>query len=195
MLRGSSSNQQISHEETIEQMSKILAFSGSNHSKSINQKLINYTASLISDIEVEVLDVSKWNIPVYSIDMDPDQTPGEINQLIEFIQHHDGIIISSPEHNGSTPAFFKNIIDWLSRRSKNVFENKPVLLMSASPGKGGGIKNRKLLEHLLPYLGANITTTFSLPSFHQNMQDGEISGTLLEELNTAINSFLESIKT
>jgi chromate reductase len=174
-------------------MKKILAFSGSNHSTSINQQLVNYAASLITDSKVEVLDLSKWVIPIYSIDMDPDETPDEITQLIELIKNHDGFIISSPEHNGSTPAFFKNIIDWLSRRSKNVFEKKPMLLMSASPGKSGGANNRKLLEHLLPYLGANITATFSLPSFHQNMQNSAINGALLEELQLAVNKFFESM--
>ena len=176
-------------------MKRILAFSGSNHSKSINQQLVNYTASLIKEIKVEVLNLSQWNIPIYSIDMDPDQTPIEITQLIELIKNHDGFIISSPEHNGSTPAFFKNIIDWLSRRSKNVFENKPVLLMSASPGKSGGVNNRKLLEHLLPYLGANITATYSLPSFYENMQIGKINEDLVEELNKELNTFLQLINT
>ena len=175
-------------------MKRILAFSGSNHSTSINQQLVNYTSTLIKEIKVEVLNLSQWNIPIYSIDMDPDQTPIEITQLIELIKNHDGFIISSPEHNASTPAFFKNIIDWLSRRSKNVFENKPMLLMSASPGKSGGVNNRKHLEHLLPYVGANITATFSLPSFHHNMQDEAINGELLEELIIEINTFLETMK-
>lgn len=176
-------------------MKKILAFTGSNHSKSINQQLVNYTASLITDIKVEILNLSQWNIPIYSIDLDPDQTPAEITQLIELIQNHDGFIISSPEHNGSTPAFFKNIIDWLSRRSKDVFENKPMLLMSASPGKFGGVNNRKLLEHLLPKLGANITATYSLPSFYKNMQIGKINEDLVEELNKELNTFLQLINT
>ena len=175
-------------------MKNILAFAGSNHSKSINQQLVTYTASLITETKVEVLDISKWNIPIYSIDMDPDQTPDEIVQLIELIKNHDGFIIASPEHNGSTPAFFKNIIDWLSRRSKNVFENKPMLLMSTSPGKSGGANNRKVLEHLLPYLGANITATFSLPTFHQNIQNETLNKTLLEELKVSVNKFLEEIE-
>jgi chromate reductase len=174
-------------------MKRILAFSGSNHSKSINQQLVNYTASLIKEIKVEILNPYQWNIPIYSIDMDPDQTPTEITQLIELIKNHDGFIISSPEHNGSTPAFFKNIIDWLSRRSKNVFENKPMLLMSASPGKSGGVNNRKLLEHLLPYLGANIAATYSLSSFYQNMQNGKINEDLIEELKKELNTFLQLI--
>ena len=176
-------------------MKRILAFSGSNHSTSINQQLVNYTASLIKEIKVEILNPCQWNIPIYSIDMDPDQTPIEITQLIELIKNHDGFIISSPEHNGSTPAFFKNIIDWLSRRSKNVFEDKPMFLMSASPGKSGGVNNRKLLEHLLPYLGAHITATFSLPSFNKNMQVGKINDDLDEELNKELNIFLELINT
>ncbi len=125
--------------------------------------------------------------------MDPDQTPDAIKQLIELIQHHDGFIVLSPEHNGSTPAFLKNIIDWLSRRSENVFENKPMLLMSTSPGKKGGVAKREFLEHLLAYQGANITATFSLPSFHQNMQGEAIKGLLSEKLHSEVNKFLESM--
>lgn len=173
---------------------KVLAFSGSNHSQSINQKLVEYTASLISNINVEVIDISKWDIPIYSLDMDPDKTPDKIPQLVKLINSYDGFIISSPEHNGSTPAFFKNIIDWLSRRSKNVFENKPLLLMSASPGKTGGMKNRKLLEGLFPYLGANVVATFSLPSYYENMVDGALNDILLKELKIELSLFTEAIK-
>lgn len=175
-------------------MKNILAFSGSNHSESINQQLVNYTASLMTDVKVEVLDIRKWEIPIYSIDMDPYQTPADINQLIELIQDNDGFIISSLEHNGTTPAFLKNIIDWLSRRSKNVFEDKPMLLMSASPGKGGGSNGRKYLEQFFPYLGANIIGVFSLPSFNDNMQDTTLDRNLSNILQIELNRFLESIK-
>ena len=135
-------------------MKKILAFSGSNHSKSINQQLVSYTATLIEDFEIKVLDIKSWDIPIYSIDMDPDQTPDRISELIALIQEYDGFIIASPEHNGATPAFFKNIIDWLSRRAKSVFDKKPVLLMSTSPGGGAGANHLKYLVHSLPYQGA-----------------------------------------
>ena len=87
-------------------MKKILAFSGSNHSKSINQQLVNFTASLIDDIDVKVLDIRNWDIPIYSIDMDPDQTPERVSELMQLIEEYDGFIVSSPEHNGGTPAFF-----------------------------------------------------------------------------------------
>jgi NAD(P)H-dependent FMN reductase len=88
-------------------MKRILAFSGSNHSASINQQLVEFAASIVESHTVSVLDIRKWDIPIYSIDMDPDQTPVEIELLIELIKTHEGFIISSPEHNSGTPAFFQ----------------------------------------------------------------------------------------
>jgi len=35
-----------------------------------------------------------------------------------------------------------------------------MVLMSTSPGKFGGVNNRKLLERILPHLGVDIAATF-----------------------------------
>lgn len=172
-------------------MKKILAFAGSNHTGSINQQLVEFTAALIDDLDVKVVDIKSWDIPIYSMDMDPDQTPELIASLIGLIQEHDGFIIASPEHNGGTPAFFKNILDWLSRRAKKVFDNKPVLLMSTSPGGGGGATNRNFLAHTLPYQGATIAATFGLPAFHENMKEGK----LVEERLAELKEGIEQLKT
>lgn len=174
-------------------MKKILAFAGSNHTNSINHQLVEYTASLLDDMEVTILDIRKWVIPIYSIDMDPDETPAEIEELMSLIQASDGFILSSPEHNGSIPAFLKNIIDWMSRRAKKVFGNKPMLLMSTSPGQGGGLTNRKQLEHMLPFQGAIITATYSLPSFAKNMQNGHLEGEQLALLTTALSEWKSQV--
>lgn len=170
---------------------RILAFAGSNNSASINQQLIEFTASQIKDLNVKVLDIRNWEIPMYSINMDPDQTPDKITELINLIKDHDGFIISSPEHNGSTPAFFKNIIDWLSRRGENVFDKKPIFLMSTSPGPRGGATNLKYLIHSLPYQGATIGATYSLPSFYDNFKEGKVLGDHLGELHESIGEFKE----
>lgn len=172
-------------------MKKILAFAGSNHSKSVHYQLINFTTSLIEGVTTEVLDIRAWDIPIYSIDMDPDQTPDLIAELIGHIKEYDGFIIASPEHNGGTPAFFKNILDWLSRRGQNVFDKKPVFLMSTSPGASGGSNHLKYLIHSLPYQGATVGATFSLPSFYDNFSKGMITGDHLGELKESIGEFLE----
>ncbi len=171
-------------------MKKIIAFAGSNHSKSINKQLVSSGVSLITEMQVDVLDISSWNIPIYSIDMDPDKTPDEIASLINLIHEYDGFIVSSPEHNGGTPAFFKNIIDWLSRRSKVVFNNKPMLLMSTSPGQGGGKKNRQFLETLFMHLGANIVASYTLPSFYRNVKEGKIEDGLSNELQRQVDKLI-----
>ena len=174
-------------------MSKILALAGSNNSKSINYELVNMTATLVDGMEVKVLDIRKWDIPVYSLDMDPDKTPGEITELMSLIEAYDGFIIASPEHNGGTPAFFKNILDWLSRRAKNVFDKKPVLLMCTSPGGGGGANHLKFLVHTLPYQGAQVAASYSLPSFQDNVEDGKVTGEHLAQLKVSIGEFKESL--
>lgn len=85
-------------------MKKILAIAGSNSSKSINFEFINYVKDLIDDHQVEVLDIRKWIVPIYSEDMDVDNfTPTEINELINTMPNYDGIIISVPEHNEGPP--------------------------------------------------------------------------------------------
>ncbi len=172
-------------------MKKILAFAGSNHAKSINHQLVEFTASQMSDLEVTVLDIKNWEIPMYSINMDPDQTPEKITELIGLIKSNDGFIISSPEHNGGTPAFLKNIIDWLSRRGEKVFDKKPLLLMSTSPGAGGGASNLKYLIHSMPYQGATIGASYSLPSFFDNFKEGKVVGDQLGELQKSIGEFKE----
>jgi len=88
-------------------MKKILAFAGSNHAQSINYQLIEFTASLIHDADVNVLDIRNLDIPMYSINMDPDQTPEKILESISLIKESDGFIVASPEHNGGTSAFLK----------------------------------------------------------------------------------------
>ena len=174
-------------------MKKILVLAGSNNSKSINYQLVNFTASLLQDCEVKVLDIRKWDVPMYSIDRDSDPTPPNIAELISLIKENDGFVISSPEHNGGTPAFFKNIIDWLSRREKNIFDRKPVFLMSTSPGGGGGATNLKYLIHSLPFQGASVAATFSLPSFHDNFKEGSIVGDYLGQLKESIGEFNEAL--
>ena len=72
-----------------------MAFAGSNHSASVNHQLIEFTASLVKEAEVTVLDLRDWDLPVYSIDMDPDQTPEPISNLMELIRAYFGLVESA----------------------------------------------------------------------------------------------------
>lgn len=176
-------------------MKKILAIAGSNSSKSINFEFINYVKDLIDDHQVEVLDIRKWIVPIYSEDMDVDNfTPTEINELINTMPNYDGIIISVPEHNEGPPVFFKNITDWLSRRLENIISGKPLLLLGTTPGRRAAAYSRDYSERTLPRLGANVVANYGLPSFNHTMIDGELVPEEQKNLITALTIFLKSLE-
>lgn len=180
---------------------KIIAFSGSNHSRSINQQLVGFAAGMIRDCEVEVLNLRNYDLPIYGLDLQRESgIPGEVQLLREKLLTADGFIVASPEHNGSIPAFFKNIIDWLSRIDQKIFNHKPVLLLSTSTGKRGGATNLATLEKLLPFWGAEVTGSWSLGSFSSQLQeDGqslqpEVAAELRERVQQLCTRVQEEVK-
>jgi NAD(P)H-dependent FMN reductase len=164
-------------------MKKILAFGGSTSSTSINKQLASFAASLISKAETEIIDFKDFDAPIYSIDEEGNGFPDSMMELSKLMKGFDGFVISLAEHNGSYAAAFKNIIDWLSRIDRKIFNDKPVLLMSASPGGRGGASVLANAEAYFPHAGASDIISFSLPSFYQNFDDGKITN---EELRTQL---------
>jgi NAD(P)H-dependent FMN reductase len=171
-------------------MKRIVVIGASNSSASINQILAKYTADKLRDCELIEIKPQDYNIPIYGIDHEVEHgIPNEINDLMKLFDTVDGFVISLAEHNGSYSVAFKNIFDWLSRIEMNVWKNKPMLLMSTSPGPRGGINVLKAALRSFPYFSANIVADYSLPSFSKNFVDGELIDTELK------NQLLEKIDT
>jgi len=173
-------------------MASILAFAGSNSSVSINYKLVKYTASLAKEHNVQLLNLANFPFPMFSEDYEKEN--GYSNSLVEVkddIQKADGIIISVNEHNGNPSAYFKNVLDWLSRVDRNCFAGKKVLLMATSTGKRGAIGALASVEAMLPRMGAEIVTTFSLPEYHVNFEAGK--GIVNKELAKVHQEALEQL--
>ncbi len=175
-------------------MKKVLAFAGSNSSQSINKKLIDYTSTLFnhSEIEVKILNLINFDAPIYSPDIQTEKGfPQSINKLYEEIKSSNAFVIATPEHNGMITAFFKNLMDWLSRIDRKFFDDKPILLLSSSPGKGGGKRAIQNLETLLGYFAGNVIGKFSLPSFNKNFNTTEnilTNNELSEELKNLVEA-------
>lgn len=175
-------------------MASIIAFAGSNSSTSINYKLVQYTSSLIKNHELDLLDMSKFSLPMYSEDLEKSEGfPEGLQAFMEKIGKSDALVISVNEHNSGMSAFFKNMIDWLSRMDRKFFQDKKVLLMAASPGGRGGIGALQSTEAILPRFGADIVATFSFPSFHNNFDDGITESKLRKLHQEAVNQFLAKI--
>jgi len=175
-------------------MKKILAFSGSISSDSINQQLATVAAKLAHKSEAEVITIQDFPAPFYSSDAEKEiGVPVGIQQLIDKMATADGFIFACPEYNGSTPAFFKNTIDWISRSERKVFGGKSLLLMSTSPGARGGLTVVTALEQLMPRWGAQLSGTFLLPNFYDNLQNGQLAEPFLAELSQKVQELEEAM--
>ena len=176
-------------------MKNIIAFSGSNGSKSINQQLVTYAASLIG-ANVEVIDLRDFDTAIYSVDLEAEGIPSSIERLGAKLAAADGFVISTPEHNGTLSAFFKNIVDWLSRFDGKFLGGKPVLLLSTSPGGGGAVNALADMEAKLKYFGGELAGKYSLGSFqkHFDADKGQLhSEEEVEKLEKAIESFVSRL--
>ena len=170
-------------------MKKIAVFAGSNSKKSINKELAVYASSLLKNVEIEILDLNDFELPIYSKDLEAESgVPENAVKFLDHLKKSDGIVLSLAENNGAYSAVFKNLFDWLSRAEQKNWLGKPMLLMATSPGARGGQSVLQMAVDRFPRHDAKIVGKFSLPSFNDNFSNGNITN---EELN---NQLKEEIK-
>ena len=177
-------------------MNHIIAFGASSSRASINKQFVTWATSQLPDSEVNILDLNDYEMPIFSVDRENDGgIPEEAKRFKELIREADGIVISLAEHNGSYTAAFKNILDWMSRLDKPIWCDKPMFLLSTSPGGRGGMSVMASAEKSFPFQGARVTSTFSLPFFNKNFdQDkGLLDEQLLTDFNNKKELFLQSL--
>jgi len=171
---------------------KIIAFGGSNSKQSINKHLATYAASLFENADVEVLDLNDYAMPLFSVDLEKEVGQHEIAKaFLAKLASADILVVSLAENNNNYSAAFKNLFDWSSRIAKEVFQQKPMLLLATSPGSRGGASVLEIARNALPRYGAEIKGTFSLPAFGANfdLNDNKISNAELDkELKDIIKS-------
>ena len=175
---------------------KIFAFAGSNSSKSINRQLVKHALKRFKEFEINFVDLNNFEMPIYSMDREEkDGIPDKAMQFRSEIQVADAIVCSLAEHNRSYTVAFKNVLDWCSRVDLKIFDDKPMLLMSASTGGYGGGNVMNMAKSFFPKCSADVVETFSLPTFKKNFENGEISDKeLSSELDGKIDLFLEQFK-
>ena len=179
-------------------MKTILFFAGSNSSKSINKQLVDYASSLLDKANSNVIDLRDFDVPIYSEDLEKDfGTHPNIQKLVDLIDNVDALVVGTPEHNGSTSAFFKNILDWLSRvkkvsgREEQYLNGKPLLVISASGGRGGAAKARDYVKTVLGHADPKAVYEFGLPQFYENFKEGKVVN---EDLNSELKSQLNRLE-
>jgi len=161
-------------------MSKILAFAGSLRKDSLNKRLLNVAVEGARSAGgvVTVVDLADLPMAIYNAD-DHENIGFDANafKFQELLKDHDGLLIASPEYNGSVPGGLKNAIDWASRKSDKfamgeVFKGKVAAMITASPGSFGGIRCLSHMRGVLSILGVNVLPSEIAVTFAGEKFDG-----------------------
>jgi chromate reductase len=139
----------------------ILAFAGSTRSGSFNKMLVKIAArgAEAAGANVSFLDLRDLPMPIYDGDLEEREgLPDNARQFKDLLLAHSGLLIASPEYNGSMSGVLKNAIDWASRPVEGepplaCFDGKVCSLMSASPGGFGGLRGLVPVRMLLGNIG------------------------------------------
>lgn len=122
-------------------MTRIMGISGSLRKRSYNTALLRAAQDLApSGLTIDAKDIH--GVPLFDADMEAsDGVPEAVARLKEALGAADGLLLVTPEYNNGIPGVFKNAIDWMSRPpgGRDLFKNKPVAIMGASPGVFGTV--------------------------------------------------------
>lgn len=140
---------------------RILAFAGSTRTGSWNARLLRVAvaAAWNAGAEVTELDLRDYPLPLMDQDLEAAEgIPANAVSLRELFMAHDGLLIASPEYNTSITPLLKNTIDWVSRPDGKLpafaaFKDKVAGVMSASPGRFGGVMSQTQLRGILGNIG------------------------------------------
>ena len=128
---------------------KLLGIAGSLRTASFSAAVLN--ALRLASQETAAMQIhSLRDVPLYNGDLDGELKPAGVAALISAIQDCDGLVIVTPEYNYGMPGVLKNALDWASRPAyQSALRDKPVLMISNSPGALGGIRAQNQLRETL----------------------------------------------
>ena len=138
-------------------MPLILGLSGSLREGSHNTSLLRAAATALPPgVELRLYEGLR-EIPPYDSDRDVEPADPAVERLREAIASADGVLIATPEYNGSIPGVLKNALDWASRPfPDNAFRGKPVAVIGASTGLFGAVWAQAETRKVLGVVGADV---------------------------------------
>ena len=164
---------------------KVLVFSGSARSGSLNKKLASAAAAALraAGAEATLIDLADFAMPLYDGDLEAKEgVPANARKLKALFASHNGLLIASPESNASVSSLLKNTLDWVSRPDAGQnglvpYQNKVAALVAASPGGLGGLRGLVHLRAILQTLNVLVLSEqFALSRAHEAFgADGKLT--------------------
>ena len=171
----------------------IAGIAGSLRRASVNRMLLQEAARLLPpDAELEAFDLLD-RVPPFNEDWEAGPAPLAVARLRDLITSADGLLIATPEYNGSVPGQLKIALDWGSRRyGAGALQGKPAAVISASPSPRGAAGAAADLRRILTSTGASVIGSgLAVPRvFAQFREDGRLADPDLDHQLRAVTSDL-----
>jgi chromate reductase len=171
----------------------IVMLVGSLRADSWTARLAGSVAGLLPEaVDARVYDAI-GELPHYSQDLDTDTPPAAVVAFREAIAAADGLVVATPEYNGSIPGVLKNAIDWASRpRGAAALSGKPAAVLSVSPSPRGAQWAREDLEKVLRVAGAHVLDrSVGIASVHEAVVEGRfVDGDLEQALSELMRTLV-----
>lgn len=139
---------------------RLLVIPASARTGSLNVQLARHaaTAAEAAGWQTRLLDLRALELPVYDGDLEASSgVPAGALALQQAIADSEAVLVVTPEYNGFPTPLFVNAFDWLSRiqpahgrpAGLATTADKPVGLLSASPGPLGGLRSMNFVRQYL----------------------------------------------
>jgi len=139
---------------------RLLIIAGSERAGAYSRRLARVAAAAArrDGCDVAELDLRALALPIYDGDLEhASGVPAAALQLRDALTSHDAMLLVTPEYNGFPTPLVLNAFDWMSRipatadggAGLKATVDKPVALLSSSPGALGGLRAMTLLRQYL----------------------------------------------
>lgn len=143
----------------------------------------------VQGADVTRISLEDYPLPIMDQNLEAESgVPENAIRLARLFAAHDGILIATPEYNGSVPPLLKNAIDWISRvredagRPLRPLPGRLVAICSSSNGHFGGIRAASHLRQILAHIQMEvIAPQCSVPNAGEAFDE---DGGFREERNT-----------
>lgn len=176
---------------------RLLGIPGSIRREANNLTILrSLREALAGKAEMDIFSLNE--IPPYNPDLEGENLPKPVRALKTAIAQSKGLVICSPEYNYGMPGVLKNALDWASRPGfKSPLRDKPVLIMTSSPGYTGGVRAQYQIRETLSATLARVVARpqVVIASVSQKIQDGRlIDDATIRFMLEAIDDLIREIR-
>ncbi|MPY95558.1 MAG: hypothetical protein GEV08_21620 [Acidimicrobiia bacterium] len=152
-------------------------------------------AARTAPVELDVVEHALDDVPLYNFDVEQQGDPPGVARLKAAIAGADGVLVVTPEYQHGVPGVLKNALDWVSRPpGRSALQDKPAVVMGASPGMTGTARAQSQLRQVLTYNACRVLPPpeVLIARAAEKVHDGEFTDeTSLEFITGAMSRFAD----